>query len=367
MSIIARFSPAWGSLVVLGDTLDNTIQLSLGASGNILLNDGSLAVTGGAPTVTNTRYIQVLGQAGNDVLTVDESNGALPLLMMIGGDGNDLMAAGSGNDTLRGDAGDDTLDGGGGTDLLLGGLGNDLLLGGAGADHLLGGDGADIALMGAGDDTFAWNPGDDSDIVEGQDGFDTVQFKGSSASENILLAANGARVALLRDLASVTMDLNDTERVMLATLGGADTVVVGDLSGTDLLEVVVDLAAAGGAGDGQADRVFIDGTPGDDVVIIAVDGSELMLLGLAATVRLLGFEPGIDTLIVRTLGGDDVVEASAVSAPFPVWLEGGDGSDVLIGGSGNDTLIGGAGDDVLIGGPGIDLLIGLPGDDILIQ
>lgn len=358
MSVIARFSPAWGSLVVVGDALGNPIELSRTVSGSILVNDGGLAVTGGTPSVTNTRYIQVLGQAGNDVLTVDESNGPLPVLMLIGGDGDDLLAAGSGNDTLRGDAGNDTL---------AGGAGNDLLLGGADADHLLGGDGDDVALMGAGDDIFTWYPGDDSDVVEGQDGFDTLQFIGSNVSESFQFAANGARAVLLRDVASVSMDLNDVERITLAAQGGADTVAVGDLSGTDLLEVVIDLAAAAGGGDGQADRVMIDGTPGDDVVIVLFDGGELVLFGLSATLRLIGFEAGLDTLIVRTLAGDDVVEASGVLAPFAVSIEGGDGSDVLIGGSGNDTLIGGAGDDVLLGGPGFDLLIGLPGDDILIQ
>jgi Ca2+-binding RTX toxin-like protein len=32
-------------------------------------------------------------------------------------------------------------------------------------------------LLGAGDDTFVWNPGDGSDVVEGQDGNDTLLLK----------------------------------------------------------------------------------------------------------------------------------------------------------------------------------------------
>jgi len=73
-------------------------------------------------------------------------------------------------------------------------------------------------------------------------------------------------------------------------------------------------------------------------------------------------------LTVNTLGGDDVVDASELSAgAIPLTANGGDGDDVLIGSAGNDTLTGGAGDDVLIGGPGLDNLDGGTGDDILIQ
>ena len=35
----------------------------------------------------------------------------------------------------------------------------------------------------AGDDTFIWNPGDANDSVEGQDGFDTLQFNASLVHE----------------------------------------------------------------------------------------------------------------------------------------------------------------------------------------
>ena len=81
-----------------------------------------------------------------------------------------------------------------------------------------------------------------------------------------------------------------------------------------------------------------------------------------------GAEAANDRLIVNALGGDDVVEASGLSATAIGLVEnGGDGADVLIGGAGNDTLSGGAGDDVLIGGPGQDILDGGPGDNILIQ
>ncbi len=67
--------------------------------------------------------------------------------------------------------------------------------------------------MGAGDDTFVWNPGDDNDTLEGQDGFDTMLFNGAVIAEKIDIFANGGRVLFTRDIATVTMDSNDVERI----------------------------------------------------------------------------------------------------------------------------------------------------------
>ena len=79
-------------------------------------------------------------------------------------------------------------------------------------------------------------------------------------------------------------------------------------------------------------------------------------------------EAANDRLTVNALAGDDVVEASGLSAgSIQLTENGGAGNDVLIGGDGNDVLNGGAGDDVLVGGPGTDILDGSDGDDIEIQ
>ena len=95
--------------------------------------------------------------------------------------------------------------------------------------------------MGAGDDTFVWNPGDGSDIVEGQAGTDTMQFNGANINEKIDLSANGGRARFTRDVANITMDLNDVESINFNALGGADTITVNDLTGTDVTEVNLDL------------------------------------------------------------------------------------------------------------------------------
>jgi Ca2+-binding RTX toxin-like protein len=248
-----------------------------------------------------------------------------------------------------------------------GGLGVDVFLGSEGDDLVNGGDGDDVALMGAGDDAFVWNPGDDNDTLEGQDGFDRMLFNGANIAESIGISANGGRVLFVRNVASVVMDLNDVEGIDLKALGGADNIVVNDLSGTDLTEVNTDLAGFGG-GDAQPDNVVQQGTSGDDVSIVVGDASGVSSIGLAARVNITGAEAANDRVRINALAGDDVVEASGLAAgAIQLTADGGDGNDVLIGSDGNDTLLGGPGDDVLIGGAGIDVLDGGDGDDIEIQ
>ena len=102
--------------------------------------------------------------------------------------------------------------------------------------------------MGAGDDMFQWDPGDGNDTIEGGDGIDTMLFNGANINENINILANGAHALFTRDVANVTMDLNGVEHIDFHALGGVDNIVVGDLSGTDVDQVNIDLAAAlGGA------------------------------------------------------------------------------------------------------------------------
>src|SRR5262249_37189831 len=118
----------------LGDAQDNTIVVSRDAAGNILVNNGAVAIQGGPATVANTRSITISGGSGNDDLELNEANGPLPGAATAGDDGNHTLVGGSGNDTLEGAAGNDSLAGGAGNDALEGGGGTDILTGGAGND-----------------------------------------------------------------------------------------------------------------------------------------------------------------------------------------------------------------------------------------
>jgi Ca2+-binding RTX toxin-like protein len=124
MTIKASFSPTAHLLSVVGDDAVDAITVSRDPAGNILINGGAIVITGGPATVANTAMIQVFGQGGNDTITLDEANGALPAAQLFGGAGNDVLTGGSGADQLFGGAGNDTLLGKGGDDFLFGGAGN---------------------------------------------------------------------------------------------------------------------------------------------------------------------------------------------------------------------------------------------------
>ncbi|MBL9135183.1 MAG: calcium-binding protein, partial [Verrucomicrobiales bacterium] len=250
-----------------------------------------------------------------------------------------------------------------------GGLGADLFLGSEGDDLVTGGDGNDTALLGPGRDTYVWNPGDDNDTVEGQAGFDTLLFNGANIAENIDITANGARVRFTRNIANVVMDLNDVEAIDFNALGGADTIVVGDLTATDTTSVTLDLAGNGGVGDAQPDHVIVTGTSNNDSVVVSGSvATGVRVTGLPAQISVTGSEATNDRLTVNLLAKDDVLDASALAAGvIQLTVDGGDGNDVLTGSAGDDVLQGGNGDDVLVGGPGTDVLDGGSGANVVIQ
>ncbi|QDU22863.1 beta strand repeat-containing protein [Urbifossiella limnaea] len=376
-----------GRVLFLRDVASVTMDLkdteaiefrALGGADNVVVGD--LTGTDVTRIDVDLRGPNGGGDGAADTVTVNGTNGAD--VFGAAGDAGGVTVFGlsaavnvffpeAANDrlTLNGQGGDDVINAtsleADGLQLTMnGGLGNDLLVGSEGNDLVTGGDGTDTALLGAGGDVFVWNPGDDNDVVEGQDGHDELRFNGANISEQIGITANGGRVLFTRDVAAVVMDLNDTEVVTFNAVGGADTITVGDLTGTDVTEVNLNLGGA----DGAADNVIVTGTSGDDVALLAGDAAGVSVFGLAAQVNLFGFEAANDRVRVNALAGDDVVEASGLAAgSIQLTADGGDGDDVIIGGAGNDVLLGGAGDDVLVGGPGADVLDGGLGDNILIQ
>src|SRR4051794_4802013 len=152
-----------------------------------------------------------------------------------------------------------TVDGGAGNDTLLGGPAADTLLGGSGKDFIDGNIGADTVSLGSGNDTVQWDPGDGSDVVAGDAGTDALNFNGSNIGEEMSLVANGAHARFLRNVAAIDMDLAAVEQVNVRTLGGVDTMTVGDLAGTGVSGVNLNLSSFTNDGDGAADRVIVNG------------------------------------------------------------------------------------------------------------
>jgi Ca2+-binding RTX toxin-like protein len=286
--------------------------------------------------------ITVEARAGDDRVRIDEGNGVFTDSIQAaihGGAGNDSLFGGSGAQTLIGDGGNDSIDGNAGNDL---------------------------ALMGAGDDTFVWDPGDGSDVVEGEAGADTMLFNGANIAERVDLSANGSRLRFFRDAGNITMDTNDVESVDFNALGGPDTITVNDLSSTDVTAVATDLAATGGLGDGQLDRVVVNGTNGDDMIDVSGDASRVAVDGLSARVAIRHQEPS-DELAVNGLGGNDEISAAALAAQaITLTLDGGAGVDSLAGGRGSERLLGGEGNDSVDGNAGSDLALMGAGDDTFV-
>jgi Ca2+-binding RTX toxin-like protein len=285
-----------GSLSVFGDAQDNTITVSRNAAGTILVNGGAVQVLGGTATVANTRLIQVFGQAGNDTITLDEANGALPKANLFGGAGNDILTGGSGTDMLFGQDGNDTLLGKGGNDFLFGGAGNDVLTGGDGDDQVFGE---------AGDDQMIWNPGDDNDLNEGGAGNDTVINNGGNGAETYTVTANGTRVRFDRVTpAPFFLDIGTTENLVVTLNGGDDIFTAGNG-----LATLISLTVDGGAGTDT-----ITGGDGNDR-LFGGDGNDTINGGRGNDTALMG-------------AGDDTF----------VWNPG-DGSDIVEGQDGNDRML----------------------------
>ncbi|MFE0758148.1 calcium-binding protein [Inquilinus sp. NPDC058860] len=356
------FHPASGTLTVVGDAPDDAVIVGRDARGFILVNDAILhagSVKGAVPTVFNTKLISLFGLGGNDTLELDEANGPLPAAQLFGGSGNDTLTGGSGADLLFGQDGNDTLKGGGGDDQLFGGAGDDLVIGGRDADRIVLGDGNDTAL---------WGPGDGSDRIEGEAGFDTLAFNTSGADEAIAVSANGPRAVLTRDVGGIAMDINGVERIDLQPLGGADSIVVGDMTGTGVQEVRIDLEGVdnGGVGDGKVDSVTLDGTGLGDIVSVLGQPSGLFVLGLPSFVAVQRAE-GADRVAINTGAGNDRIDAGSIAAGAGTFaFDGGDGNDAVFGTRGHDLLVGGAGNDFLDGGQGSDVALLGAGDDTFV-
>ena len=302
MSIFGKFLSNQHRLLFTGDDADDNITISCDLGGHLFSNGNAID---GDPTVADTDLIHVNAGDGDDVITLDETNGPLPAAQLFGGDGNDTLTGGSGNDdisgqdgndSLSGRAGDDLLSGGSGNDFIAGGAGNDTLIGGAGNDFLDGDQGADVGILGAGDDVFRWDQGDGSDRVDGGSGFDEMLFNGFGVGEQFNLSASGDHTLFTRVQGNIVMDLTDIEKVTVNALGGADTINVNDPTGTGVTDIDINLGI-NGVGDNASDTININ----DDDILSVIDNGNgnLTILGVSgATVHITGFETANDHLVI---------------------------------------------------------------------
>jgi Ca2+-binding RTX toxin-like protein len=314
----------------------------------------------GAPN-TNTPdgqadSIIVFGSAGDDQIAISGSGdrfhiagagpkieirnaeGALDSLSIYGIDGNDRLtaqnlAAGLVSLILEGGPDDDTITGSQGSDSLVGGDGNDL---------------------------FLWTLGAPADRIGGGAGTDSLQVLGSSAADNVSLAATALEVQVM-DAAGGVSFLAEVDHVEVRPGRGADQITLNTLAGAAVQKITLDLrpSTTSTAGDSAADTLFVNGTPSADNITIIGSAGNLTIAGLTPLILVQGAEAARDTLTVNGSAGTDVVDAHGLAADvIRLVMRGGPGNDVLTGSFGNDvfTWVPGDGRDVIEGGPGSDSL-----------
>ena len=305
VGVPAQGAPAAGAavlgdvLTIVGTNAGDHITVDFTQPGSVVVDLGAGGTRQFAAGTFHSASVDL--RNGDDGLRT-ASGGALVDVPM-------TVTTGNGDDVATTGAGSDVLDGGNGDDLLLGGAGTDRLVGGNGADFVNGQVGTDVEVLGSGDDIAAWNPGEGNDAVDGGLGRDTLTFNGSNGDEQMSLAASGRSAVFLRTQGNIRMDLDGVERLDLATFGGADTVTIGDLSGTEVTTADIDLAGTDGTADRRDDTVLVNGTAGSDEVDVAADGTVVDVNGLPARTSVTGGDT-TDVLRVSTLDGDDQVTVS---------------------------------------------------------
>ena len=159
------------------------------------------------------------------------------------------------------------------------------------------------------------------------------------------LLAVGERLAgsgLFRDVAAVTMDLNGSMQCNVDTLGGADTVTVGDLTGTDLSAANVDLSGTpAGGGDGQADSVESTAPPARTMSMSDLTPAPWSSPGSPHGPTLRAASRDRHLFDVDALAGDDrLTSGVGVTGPSAIVLDGGAGNDTATysGTSAADTI-----------------------------
>ncbi|MDP2242366.1 MAG: putative Ig domain-containing protein [Burkholderiales bacterium] len=345
----------------------------------------------------------ITGSTGDDLL------GGTPGDDIIRGlNGNDVLFGYEGNDTLDGGAGDDYLDGGPGDDTYIFrfGYGIDTIYDESGNDTIVFGAGITPDMLTLGLDwaslPIAVGAGGDALHIEG---FNPNDVYGSQVIENFVFT--GGETLTYEELIARGIHIygSDGDDYLSGT-NGPDIIDGGagndDLSGADGHDILI-----GGPGDD-----YLQGGPGDDIYVFQRgDGYDTVedwdetpgnidIVRFGADIAPADVTVGNDygDLVLGVNGSDDQVvlygwywdddlkveqvafangtvwDVAALEAMVPMaeatedddLIFGTSGEDVIDGLGGNDEIVGVGGNDLLIGGTGNDYLGGGGGNDILL-
>jgi Ca2+-binding RTX toxin-like protein len=209
-------------------------------------------------------------------------------------------------------------------------------------------------------DTGPAPPGDtDSLLVNGTPAADTIVVTATAVTRD----ATPDETVNYAGIEEVTVTGGTGDDDITITSSAPGTLTVDGQAGSDTYTVnfgslAGDVTVAdSGPPPPDIDTLVVNGTPGDDTIILTDSG---VTGGGGAGITF----SGIEAFAVDAGAGDDLVDGSALT--IPVTIFGGTGDDTLIGGSGDDSLFGEEDDDDLIGGLGADLLDGGAGSDGLV-
>jgi len=174
--------------------------------------------------------------------------------------------------------------------------------------------------------------------ISGGTGVDlfTINMASSAVPTGWTVSQNSDGQVVITEQNGTVITMDEVEELGLDLGSGADSVDVGALDGTDIIN----------------ETVYIDGGAGDDTITATDLDKRLVAEG----------GEGDDVITGGAYAGGD--ETSQYSGDY---LSGGAGDDVIIGGAGDDEILGGAGDDVIryAVGDGADVIDGGAGSDTL--
>ncbi|WP_420862897.1 calcium-binding protein [Algirhabdus cladophorae] len=242
----SHVSGGTGEDTLKGGNLDDSFDGGDGADilkgwgGNDMLlggiSDDMIYGNQGRDTLSGGTGLDMLdGGAGDDALDGDADNdrlyGRAGADHLEGGLGDDALYGGADDDQLDGQSGNDLLNGGSGNDVLSGGSNRDTLLGGRGDDALFGGNGRDILNGNQGDDSLSGGASEDIFVFGRHAGNDIVQDFENNIDMLDFSAYDAGSVAALKTAAT---DVAGGVLFDLAVLGGIGTVLIEDISRSDL-------------------------------------------------------------------------------------------------------------------------------------
>jgi Ca2+-binding RTX toxin-like protein len=372
---------------------------------------GAFAPLASRLDITAVESLVVSGLDGDDTLAGSNGIAALTSLTLDGGDGTDDLRGGDGADLLLGGKGNDHVDGN---------IGADTAFLGSGDDHFQWdpGDGSDVVEGQSGSDTMDFNGSNANEKIELSANGPRVRLTRDVAAINMdfdgieaanIQALGGTDTVTVDDLSGTDLDTVDVDlnaiggthdgladRVVANGTDGADRarlvssdgreavdglgaltrvtggesldhLVAATLGGRDEISMAVGVSgttpfeADGGDGD---DTVTYSGTAGPDQIGLALNAGDASTFVPGGGTAVLDTAPSVESLVVRGLGGDDVIGAgNGLPATPQLTIDGGDDNDTLSGGSNADLLLGGKGNDHVDGNIGADTAFLGSGDD----